>query len=176
IKLTKAFTGIAVAEVTAPAFRPAVEIVDHLADGDETPLGPGQFSEPVAGAGHRLCRGKHVEIALGSSEEIAVVSQRKSQKVQALTRFVQLDDSRLLAVDGALESPLQHSLDPRDQLPGLIARQYHKVVRVPHQLGVGPATGTIRAVEQFLEPMQIQVRQQRGYDPALRRALLGSSD
>ena len=28
-----------------------------------------------------------------ATEEVAVVSQRKTQKVQALTRFVQLDDS-----------------------------------------------------------------------------------
>src|SRR5206468_3051654 len=61
IQLAEAFAGIAVAEVTAPALRPAVDIVDHLTDGDETPLGSGQLSEPLAGAGHRLCRGKYVE-------------------------------------------------------------------------------------------------------------------
>ena len=46
IQFTKALPGIAVAEVSAPAFGPAVDIVDHLTDGDETPLGPGQLSDP----------------------------------------------------------------------------------------------------------------------------------
>ena len=37
---------------------------------------------------------------MGATVKVAVVSQRKTQKVQALTRFVQLDDLRFLAVDG----------------------------------------------------------------------------
>src|SRR4051794_15324619 len=98
IQVTEALPGIAVTKISAPAFRPAVEIVDHLADGHETPFGPGQLSDPVVGTGHRLCRGKDVEIATGATEEIAVVSQRETQEVQALTRFMQLDDARLLAV------------------------------------------------------------------------------
>jgi len=32
--------------------------------------------------------------------EVVVVPQRKTQKVQTLTRFMQLDDTRFLAVDG----------------------------------------------------------------------------
>src|SRR5262249_46064499 len=108
--------------------------------------------------------------------KIAIVSQRKTQKIQALTRFVQLDDLRLLAVDGEPKSSLQQSFDPIDQSPGLIARQDHEVISVSHQLGVSPAAGAIRAVELFLEPVQVQVGQQGGDNPALRRSLLGSSD
>ena len=106
IKLSEAFPGIAVAEITAPAFRPAVDRVDHLTDGDETPLGSGQLAEFVVGTGHGLRRGKYIEIAMDAAEKVAVVSQRKSQEVQALTRFVQLDDLRLLAVDGEPKSSL----------------------------------------------------------------------
>src|SRR5206468_6588501 len=120
--------GIGVTEISAPAFRPAVDVVDHLADGDETPVGPGQLANPVVGTGHRLGRGEDVEIATGATEEVAVVSQRKAQEVQALTRFMQLDDARLLAVNSELKSPLQKSLDPVDQLAGLIARQDHEVI------------------------------------------------
>jgi hypothetical protein len=126
IQLSKAFPGVAVAEITAPALGPAVEIVDHRADGDETPLGAGQLSNLLVGAGHRLYRGKYIEIAMGTTEEVAIVPQRKTQKVQALTRFVKLDDLRFLAIDGELESSFEQSLDPVDQLPGLIARQDHE--------------------------------------------------
>jgi len=162
IQVTEALPRIAVTKVSAPAFRPAVDIADHLTDGDETPFGPGQHSNLVAGTGDRLCRGKNVEIAMGATEAIAVVSQRETQKVQTLTRFMQLDDARFLAVNGELKSPFQESLDPGDQASALIARQDHKVIGVPHQLGVGPATGAVRAVELFLEPMQVEVRQQWG--------------
>ena len=94
--------------------------VDHLADGDETPLEPGQFSYPVAGTGHRLGRGKDVEITMGATVKIAVVSQPETQKVQALTRLMQLDDARLLAVHSELKSRLQQVLNPVDQAAGLI--------------------------------------------------------
>ena len=49
---------------------------------------------------------------MGTTEEVAVVSQRKTQKVQALTRFLQLDDSRLLAVDCEPKSSFEQPLDP----------------------------------------------------------------
>ena len=49
IDLTEALPGIAVAEISTPPFHPAVKIVDHLTDGDETPLGSGQLSESLAG-------------------------------------------------------------------------------------------------------------------------------
>jgi hypothetical protein len=162
IQIAKAFPGIAEAEVATPAFAPAVDVVDHLTDGDETPLGPGQLSNPIVCTGHRLGRGKYVEITLVATEKVAVVSQRKTQKVQALARFVQLDYLRFLAVDGELESAFKQSFDPVDQLPGLIASQNHEVISIPHQLGIGPATGTVRTVEPFLEPVQVEIRQQRG--------------
>jgi hypothetical protein len=163
IQFPKAFPRIAGAEVPTPAFAPAVDVVDHLTDGDETPLRPGQLSNPIVCTGHRLGRGKYVEITLVATVKVAVVSQRKTQKAQALSRFVQLDYLRFLAVDGELESAFKQSLDPVDQLPGLIACQNHEVICVSHQLGVGPATGTVRAVEPFLEPVQVKIRQQRGY-------------
>jgi hypothetical protein len=163
IQFTKAFPGIARVEVSTPAFAPAVDVVDHLTDGDETPLGPGQLSNPIVCTGHRLDRGKYVEIAFVATVKIAVVSQRKTQKVQALARFMKLDDSRFLAVDGEPKSSLQQSLDPPDQLPRLITSQNHKVIGVSHQLGVGPSTGTIRTVEPLLEPVQVEVCQQGRY-------------
>ena len=49
IQLAEALPGIAVAEVSAPAFRPAVDVVDHLADGDEAPLGARSAREPGRG-------------------------------------------------------------------------------------------------------------------------------
>ena len=176
IQFTKAFPGIARVEVSTPTLAPAVDVVDHLTDGDETPPGTGQLANAIVGTGHRLGRGKYVEIATVATEKIAVVSQRETQKVQALARVMKLDDLRFLAVDGELESAFEQSFDPVDQLPGLIACQDHEVIGVPHELGVGPATGTVRTVEPLLEPVQVEIRQQGGYNPTLRRSLRGSSD
>jgi hypothetical protein len=163
IQFTKAFPGIARVEVSTPAFTPAVDVGDHLSDGDETPSVSGQLSNSIACSGHCLGRGKHVQITTVASVKIAVVSQRETQKVQALARFMKLDDLRFLAVDGEPKSSFQQSLDPSDQLPRLITSQDHKVIGVSHQLGVGPATGTIRTVEPLLEPVQVQVCQQGRY-------------
>jgi hypothetical protein len=41
IQFSEALPGIAVTEISAPAFAPVVDIVDHLADGDETALSSG---------------------------------------------------------------------------------------------------------------------------------------
>ena len=57
---------------------------------------------------------------------VAVVSQRKSQEGQALPRLMQLDDTRLVAVDGQAKSAFQRLLDPIDQPFGLIAARTTK--------------------------------------------------
>ena len=141
IQVTEALPRIAVTEIAAPAFGPAVDVVDHLADGDETPFGPGQLSNPVVGSGHCLGRGKDVEIAMSASEEVAVVSQRKTQKVQALTRLLQLHNARLLAVNSELEPPLQEPLDPVDQLAGLIGARTTKSSAYRTSLAVAQVPG-----------------------------------
>src|SRR5271166_5817012 len=157
VQLAETFPGIAVTEVSAPALHPAVDFTDHHGDGDETPMGTGQLPNLLTSSSHCLRRRKHVEIAMFAAEAVAVVPQRKPQEVQAFPRLVQLDDPRLLAVNGQPKSALQQSLDPVDQLPGLIACQNHKVIRVSHQLGIGPSARTIRAVELLLEPVQVQI-------------------
>src|SRR5262249_27454493 len=81
IQFAERFPRIAVTEVTAPAFRPAVDLVDHLADGDETPLAIGQFPDSVSCPSHRLFGRKCVEVATGTTVKVAVVPQSKSQEV-----------------------------------------------------------------------------------------------
>ena len=163
LRFRKPLAGIAVAEVPAPAFCPAVDIVYHLTDGDETSLGPSRSSRTLSCArAIDLIEGKDVEIATIAAKEVAVVSQRKAQKVQALTRFMQLDDSRFLAVDGEPEivvplpdSRSSESIAEIDSVPGPQSRR-----GIPHEFGVGPAAGSVGTVEHLLEPMQVEVRQQ----------------
>ena len=75
VQLPKAIPGIAVTKVAAPSLRPAVDLADHLGDGNETLSGSGQLSNLLAGSSHRLGRGCHVEVAMRTAEAVAVVSQ-----------------------------------------------------------------------------------------------------
>ncbi len=54
VESSEAFPGIAVMEVSTPALGPAVDVVNHLADRNEAPLGSGQLPELIVGTGHRL--------------------------------------------------------------------------------------------------------------------------
>ena len=64
IQFAKALPGIAESEIPTPAFAPAVDVVDHLTDGDETPLGPGQLSNPIVCVGLRLAEGNMLRYRL----------------------------------------------------------------------------------------------------------------
>src|SRR6516165_9396129 len=109
-----------------------------------------------------------------AAKVVATVPQREPQKGDARTRLAHLDDTRLLAVDRQSKSPFEHLFDPASQLSGLVPRQNHEVVGVPHYLGVGPRSWSVAAADLPLEPMQVDIRKQWANYPALRCSLLGS--
>jgi hypothetical protein len=98
-------------------------------------------------------------------------SLRASAK--AFARLAHLDDTRLLTIDRQPEASFQQPFDPVNQLPGLVARQNDKVIRVAHELGVGPRAGSVVAAVLLLEPMQVDIGQQWRDNPTLWRSLLG---
>ena len=75
---------------------------------------------------------------------VAVVSQREPQKSSGSGPVRRILTIRVFSrLIGQPESSFEQPLDPIDQLPGLIACQDHEVIGIPHQLGVGPRTGTV---------------------------------
>src|SRR5450755_2804876 len=50
-------------------------------------------------------------------------------------------------------------------------RSWRTVVGIPHQFGVGPLGWSIGSMKQLVEPVQVDVRKQGRYHPALRRSL-----
>ena len=63
---------------------------------------------------------------MAAAMAVAVVSQRKPQEGQALPRLMQLDDTRLVAVDGQTKSAFQRLLNPVDQPSRLISAKTTK--------------------------------------------------
>ena len=107
--------------------------------GTKQRLRSGQLPDLVAGSGHRLRRGKHVQIATVATEAVAVVPEREAQEVQALRPVGSASPSRVFSrLIVSRNRPSSSPFDPVDQPAGLIARQDDEVIRVPHQLGLGP--------------------------------------
>jgi len=67
-----------------------------------------------------------------------------------------------------------HSERTHRCFPAPLSRQNHQVIGIPYQSGVCPTRGALRPVEQSVEPVQKQVRQQRRNHTALRRPFLVS--
>ena len=109
----------------------------------------------------RLARRRHVQIAMPTPFQVAVVSERVSQKVQVRLLLAQVHHARLLTVDLQPHPGFQLLLDIPAQVRGHIARQHDKIVGVTHQFRLRPAGRPLRAVEHLVEPVQVQIRQQR---------------
>ena len=131
---------MAVTEVTTRTFQEAVDLGDQLTDRYEGLLPARELTDSLSSSNHGLSRRPHVEVSPAATQAGAVVAQRKPQKVQALARLVQLDDTRLLAPDGQAKSPFQQSFDPVDQPPRLLSD-----IHVP-QLGAYPGLPGPRSV------------------------------
>ena len=80
---------------------------------------------------------------------VAVVSQRKSQEGQALPRLMQLDDPRLVAVDGQAKSAFQGLLDPGDQPSRLIGASTTKSSAYRTSLALAQVPGPSERVNCF---------------------------
>src|SRR3982750_2720331 len=82
IQLAKGPLRIAMSEVLPPASGPAIDFADQLGDGQAASPRTCQVSHLILGVGHRLLRGKRVEVAMLTTQKVAIVPQRESQKAQ----------------------------------------------------------------------------------------------
>jgi Family of unknown function (DUF5372) len=170
VQLANDRTGIAVATVIPPALQPTVHVVDHRRDGHEGPLRAGRSPKLLPGAGLRLRRGVHAEVATSAAEPVADVPQREPQEGPTFARLVPLDAARLLTVNGPPGAAVERPFDPVPQPPGVIPGQDHEVIGVAHQVGWGPRRRAVGSGDLLLEPVPGEVRPLRG-----RRLRLGAS-
>src|SRR5437867_12025669 len=111
---------------------------------------------------HRLAGWLQVQIAPSSSSiAVSVIPEGVAQEVQALAALLQVQHASLFAVDMQPQPSFQFAFDPSPQLWADIAGQYDKIVRIANQLCLGPLRRSIRPLEQVVEPVPLDVAQQR---------------
>ena len=147
-----------------------VDRLGQFGQGGVALLRPGHLPQRLPLAGQRLGRGFQVQIPVVAAVEVSVEPEGVAQKVQARLGFFQFHHPRLFPVHRQSQPPFQLGLKEAPQSLALIPRQHHKVVRIPHQLGLGPLGRPVGALKRFVEPVQIDVRQQRRNNSALRCA------
>jgi hypothetical protein len=112
----------------------------------------------------RLLRRKHVQVLPMTSFQIVVVPKRKPQKIQTRALFPQVHHPRLFPIDLQLEFTFQPRFDELDGFRSHLFGQRDEIIGVAHQLDIGPSRRPLRTVKQSVEPMQVQVREQRRGD------------
>src|SRR5690349_7270506 len=152
IKLAKHAGGIPETEVVRPPSQVPIQLLPFPLDG--------------------FLRRKHIQIFATAAFSVAIPSKCVSQKVQTRSLLPQIHYPRLFPVDLQLELAFQPRLDKLDRLRSHLLRQRHKIIGVTYQLDIGLSSRPLRTVKQSVEPVQIQVGQQRRGYPALWRPLL----
>ena len=117
--------------------------------------------------------GDHIKILLFATVSIFLVLERVSQKVQAGSFFSQVDYSGFLPVKFQFHPSIQFRFYVLHQFLSLIACHHHEIIRISHQSGLRPLCRSVREMENFVEPVQIDIRQKRRYYATLRRSLFG---
>src|SRR5450756_2176057 len=118
-------------------------------------------------------RRTHVEVPPPAPLQVLVVAERESQKVQTRSFFLQIYHPRFLPIDLQSQPAFEIRFNPARQTSPLIARQHHKIVGVTHQLGPRPLGWPLGSMKQLVEPMQVQITEQRRNHPALGSPLRG---
>src|SRR5437016_7661711 len=92
---------------------------------------------------------------------VSIIAKRISQKIQARSDLPQIDYPRFLPVQFQSHPLFQLRFDELGHGLGLMPRQNYKIIRVAYQLGLSPLSRSVWAMKHFVEPVQIDIRQQR---------------
>src|SRR5271166_5142404 len=91
---------ITLRKVAAPSRQMPTNVSHQFVDRHKTAATGGQLPHTVAKSGQRAFRGKHVEISSAATKEVAIETERVSEKIHARRRLLQVDRPRLRPVDG----------------------------------------------------------------------------
>src|SRR5260370_23656059 len=164
--------GVPKGKVVRPSLQVSIQLSNQDRDRLEALMTIGDLVQLLPLSLDRLLRRKHIQVVPVSPFAVAVVPKRVSQKVQTGSLLPQVHPPRLIPIDLQLELAFQSRFDELDALRSHLFRQRHKIVRIAHQLDIGSPSRPLRTVKQGVEPVQIQVRQQRRGYPTLRRSFL----
>src|SRR5712691_471287 len=163
---------ISIPKVVCPSSQVQVQLLDQPRQRLETHPTARHLSQLRPLSRQRLRRRANIQVFPPAPFQVQVVPKRVSQKVQARSFFLQVHHPRLLPVDLQSHPGFYLFFDPLFKLRAYIARQHHKVIRITHQFRPCPVCRSLSPMEHHVEPMQVQVRQQRRYYSALWRSLL----
>src|SRR5690606_12043345 len=99
VQLAERLARVAVAEVVRPRMQPAVQASHQFREWHETTSTVRLAPQPVPSPCQRLRRSRRIQVAMGTTLQVAIIPEREPQEVQALAGMVQLDHPCLLPVD-----------------------------------------------------------------------------
>src|ERR1043165_4975286 len=157
-------------KIIGPASQVAIQSFNQFGQWFAALFGAYPLTQRFSFPRHRFLRGLQVPVALVASTPIPVIPKGVAQEIQALPGLLHIQHASLLPVDLQPQPSFQFTFDPAPQLRTDVASQYDEVVRVANQLCPGPLRRSIRPFKQVVEPVQVDVGQQRTQDSSLRGA------
>src|SRR5438445_2033100 len=166
VDLSEGYARISKVEVVLPTFQVPVQLLNQLRDRLKTLTMIRHLVQLFPFLLQGLRRRTHVQIPPPLPFQVLVVAERESQKVQTRSFFLQIHHLCLLPIDLQSQPAFEFRFNPSRQTSPLIARQHHEIVGITHQLSPRPLDW-LGSMKQLVEPMQIQVTEQRRNHPAL---------
>src|SRR6202035_4484966 len=114
VDLSESHAWISEGEVVLPAVQVSVELLNQVRERLPALMTICHLMQLLPFPLQRFGRRSHVQILPAPTSQVAVVSERESQKVQLLS-FFQIDDPRLLPIDLQTHSVFELGLDPVSQ-------------------------------------------------------------
>src|SRR5438046_6192899 len=169
IELPKRLAGITQAKIIGPASQVSIQAPNQFRQGCVTLLRINKVPQRLPLPRHRFARGLQVQIApVSSSILVSVIPKGVAQEVQALAGLSQIQLASLLAINLQAQPSFQFSLNPVVQLWTDVTSQDDKVVGIAYQLRLDPLPWPIYLLKPVIEPVQVEVGQQRTEDASLR--------
>jgi hypothetical protein len=110
---------------------------------------------------HRLFRRENIQIPKVATFKIPVVSEGKSQEINTGSGLTKVYHLRFIPVQLQIKPSFNLGLDKVAYPAALIPGQYHKIIRIADDMRFGPVTGTVGRVKDLLEPVKVDIRQER---------------
>jgi hypothetical protein len=172
----KGLRRVAFGEVVGPALQVGVEFFDEFGQRFSALVITGHFPQLLALSRKGLLARLHVPILLVATVEIVLIAKAIAKELQPLCLRPKVNDAGFLSVDFQPKPAFDLFFYKLLKVFADVARHYHKVVAISHQLSLSPVSWTIGPTKDMVEPVQVDVRQKRRDHPALRRAFVVAFD
>ena len=175
VHVSKHFPGIPVIKVVTPSAKDAVDFSNYV-DKSSFVTAMGLYPEFFPKCHYGLFAWHDVEIVTVSAVQVSVIAEGEPQKVQALF-LVHSDNSGFVTVYAESKVCFKRLFQPSGDAIAHVSGHYDEVVSKPHHSRSGEVIGAVRfVVKGPVEPMKVDVRQQRRYYPALRCSLFWTAN